>query len=74
MTPSGVVVPLSLTHELLGRLVGARRPTVSLALKALIDRGALVRRQDRSWLLLEPAPDLAPRREPEGSPATTRST
>src|SRR3954452_8543025 len=34
---SGVVVPLHLTHETLGRLIGARRPTVSLALKDLAD-------------------------------------
>jgi CRP-like cAMP-binding protein len=48
---SGVVVPLQLTHETLGRLIGARRPTVSLALKDLSGDGLLERRLDGSWLL-----------------------
>jgi DNA-binding transcriptional ArsR family regulator len=48
---SGVVVPLQLTHETLGRLIGARRPTVSLALKELSGDGLLERRLDGSWLL-----------------------
>jgi hypothetical protein len=55
------VLPLSLTHELLGALVGARRPTVTLALRALTDRGAVVH-QDKGWLLLErPVPPPAGR-------------
>ena len=40
----GVVVPLALTHRILGQLVGARRPTVSTALAELAERGELVRR------------------------------
>jgi CRP-like cAMP-binding protein len=55
VTPAGTTLPLSLTHELLGALVGARRPTVTLALGELAARGALVQ-QDRGWLLLEPPP------------------
>lgn len=55
VTQSGTTLPLMLTHDLLGGLIGARRPTVTLALGALADRGALVR-QDRGWLLLEPPP------------------
>jgi hypothetical protein len=47
----GVVVPLPLTHRMLGELVGARRPTVSTALAALVDRGELSRRRDGTWLL-----------------------
>ena len=47
----GVVVPLALTHRILGQLVGARRPTVSTALANLAERGELVRRPDGSWLL-----------------------
>ena len=50
-TPDGVAVPIPLTHETIGRLVGARRPTVSLALKHLDSEGSLVRREDGSWLL-----------------------
>jgi CRP/FNR family transcriptional regulator, cyclic AMP receptor protein len=53
--PAGTVVPLSLTHESLGALIGARRPTVTLALGELSERGAIVR-QERGWLLLEPPP------------------
>ena len=52
VTPAGIAVPLILTHEVLGGLVGARRPTVSLALRALADAGAL-RHEDRGWLLLK---------------------
>lgn len=55
VTPNGTIVPLALTHDALGELVGARRPTVTLALKELSDRGAVFR-QDSAWLLLEPPP------------------
>jgi CRP/FNR family cyclic AMP-dependent transcriptional regulator len=51
VSAEGVVVPLALTHRILGQLVGARRPTVSTALGELAERGELVRRDDRSWLL-----------------------
>ncbi len=50
-TADGIVVSLALTHEALGRLVGARRPTVTLALRALSERGTVIRRADRSWLV-----------------------
>ncbi|MGH2969841.1 MAG: Crp/Fnr family transcriptional regulator [Solirubrobacteraceae bacterium] len=53
----GVIVPLALTHRILGQLVGARRPTVSTALAELADRGELVRRADGSWLLRGDPPD-----------------
>ena len=49
--PDGIIVRLALTHEALGRMVGARRPTVSLALKELAGSGTLVRRPDGAWLL-----------------------
>ena len=51
MTPDGIVLPLQLTHEALGQLVGARRPTVTLALKVLCDRGVLARLPGRCWLV-----------------------
>jgi CRP/FNR family cyclic AMP-dependent transcriptional regulator len=53
----GVVVPLALTHRILGQLVGARRPTVSTALSELAEREELVRRADGSWLLRGDPPD-----------------
>ncbi|HZE03756.1 MAG TPA: helix-turn-helix domain-containing protein [Solirubrobacteraceae bacterium] len=55
VTPSGTVLPMALTHDALGELIGARRPTVTLALKELAERGSLFR-QDGEWLLLEPPP------------------
>ena len=51
VTPTGVLLPLHLTHETLGRLIGARRPTVSLALKDLAAGNMLERREDGAWLL-----------------------
>ena len=50
----GLVVPLRATHETLGRLVGARRPTISLALKELERTGRLRRRGGGAWVLLTP--------------------
>jgi CRP-like cAMP-binding protein len=51
VTPEGIVITLSLTHEALGRIIGARRPTVTLALKALAEDGQLRRRKDSAWVL-----------------------
>jgi CRP-like cAMP-binding protein len=51
MTAEGVVVPLALTHEAIGRMVGARRPTVTLALRSLGADGRLLRRAGGRWLL-----------------------
>jgi hypothetical protein len=57
VTISGTILPITLTHDAVGEMIGARRPTVTLALRELADRGALFR-QDGGWLLLEPAPGL----------------
>jgi CRP/FNR family cyclic AMP-dependent transcriptional regulator len=51
VTPEGITLALPVTHELLGRLVGARRPTISLALAELRDQGRLRRLPDGRWLL-----------------------
>jgi hypothetical protein len=51
VSPAGIVLPLRLTHEALGRLVGAQRPTVTLALGALEREGMLARRSDGGWIL-----------------------
>jgi CRP/FNR family transcriptional regulator, cyclic AMP receptor protein len=48
--PDGVVVDVPLTHELLGELVAARRPSVTTALSALAAGGRVERREGR-WLL-----------------------
>jgi CRP/FNR family transcriptional regulator, cyclic AMP receptor protein len=60
VTARGVVVPLDLTHEMVGRLVGARRQSVTTALGELGRRGLVMRLADRSWLLHgDPAAELA---------------
>ena len=59
VSSQGVIVPLALTHRILGQLVGARRPTVSTALAELAERGELIRRSDGSWLLRGDPPDQA---------------
>jgi CRP-like cAMP-binding protein len=63
VVPDGVVVPLTLSHAALGELVGARRPTVSLALTALRSRG-IVRPLDGGWLVDAGARRLLDRRGP----------
>jgi CRP/FNR family cyclic AMP-dependent transcriptional regulator len=51
MTPDGVALPMTLSHRMLGQLVGARRPTVSTALSELSREGEVSRRDDGTWLL-----------------------
>jgi CRP-like cAMP-binding protein len=55
VTTAGIVLPMSLTHEALGRLIGARRPTVTLALKSLAASGRLMRQKDGAWFLRDVA-------------------
>ena len=49
--PDGVVLELPLTHQVLGRLVGAQRPSVTTALSDLSRRGVIERREDGAWIL-----------------------
>ena len=63
MTPEGIALPMTLSHRMLGQLIGARRPTVSTALGELAKEGEVVRRDDGTWLLTGapvgmPAPEL----------------
>src|SRR4051795_9520426 len=70
----GVIVPLALTHRILGQLVGARRPTVSTALSELAERNELVRRPDGSWLLRGDPPDAESlARKPSSGAAAARA-
>ena len=55
VTPEGVKLRLDLTHRTIGTLVGARRPTVSIALRCLDETGAVVRTAD-GWLLAPEPP------------------
>jgi CRP/FNR family transcriptional regulator, cyclic AMP receptor protein len=60
VTPDGVLVPLTLSHRMLGQLVGARRPTVSTAVAKLAEHGDLIRRDNGTWIV---------KGEPVGLPA-----
>jgi CRP-like cAMP-binding protein len=58
--PDGVQVPVRVTHETLGRLVRAQRPSVTRAVNQLAARGALSRSADGCWILHgEPPSELA---------------
>ena len=62
VTSYGVRVDLPLTHELLAVLCGARRPSVTLALRSLTRRELIGRGSDGRWILRrEPSGDGAPR-------------
>jgi CRP-like cAMP-binding protein len=56
----GIIVPLPLSHRLIGSLVGARRPTVTGALARLAEADRIARRTDGSWLLPGPPRSLPP--------------
>ncbi|MGH2858524.1 MAG: helix-turn-helix domain-containing protein [Solirubrobacteraceae bacterium] len=53
--PDGVHVTLPLTHEVLAMLVGAHRPTVTIALQRLARSGLLIRERSDRWLLTNSA-------------------
>ena len=57
--PTGVSVPVPLTHEVVARLVGATRPSVSTALKELADEGLLTRRPGGGFMLHGEPPEMA---------------
>lgn len=59
--PEGTLLPVRLTHETLAGLVGAQRPSVTTALRALERRGALRRDVGGGWLLLGDPPGDAER-------------
>jgi CRP/FNR family cyclic AMP-dependent transcriptional regulator len=60
VTLDGVVVPLPLTHEMIGRLVGAHRPSVTTALSEL-SRAGRIERVSQGWLLRGDPPVAAAR-------------
>jgi DNA-binding transcriptional ArsR family regulator len=51
----GVSVTLPLTHEVLATLIGAHRPTVTIALQRLTRAGLLIRERPDRWLLTNAA-------------------
>src|SRR2546423_13432663 len=76
----GILLPLRLPHKAIGRLVGARRPSVTTAIGALERRGLLERYADGAWLLLGAPPQAldrlpaadSPWRDTAGAPAVAR--
>ena len=55
VSPQGVTVPFRLTHEVLGEIIGAQRPSVTLALGSL-QRQDIVQRLPAGGFLLTGAP------------------
>lgn len=70
--PAGTILALNLSHTTLGKLIGAQRPTVSVALRDLADQ-ELVIKHDTGWLLTgdPPRPDHDPRLQPTQPAAQT---
>ena len=68
--PDGVLVPVNLTHEVLGLVVGARRPSVTAALGRLVDEGLVEVAPGQGWILHGDPPEglgaVAPRRAAAG--------
>lgn len=59
--PDGVVVDLQLSHQTLGEIVGARRPTVTSALGRLREAGRLASTEDGRQLLRGDPPEFVGR-------------
>lgn len=59
VVPGAVLLPLHMTHASMGRVLGAHRSTVTLALTRLRTEGRLERRSDGAWLLLDGSLDEA---------------
>ncbi len=63
VTAEGVYVTLPVTHEMLAMLIGAQRPTVTIALQRLSRSGFLTRERRDRWLLTNQAIETL--RQPE---------
>lgn len=61
VTSEGVALELKVHQQVLAEMVGARRPTVSMALGNLCERGLLARPEPGCWVLLGSPPELVPR-------------
>jgi CRP/FNR family transcriptional regulator, cyclic AMP receptor protein len=76
VTLDGVVVPIRLTHEMIGRLVGAHRPSVTTALSELARSGRIARIPE-GWLLRGDPPSAtavaAPQEQPQLRPSRSRA-
>lgn len=57
VTPQGTVVPFRLTHDMLAGIIGARRPTTTIAIRSLSEQGCLARDGSRHYVLVGEPPD-----------------
>lgn len=57
VTRDGVVLDIPLTHDLIAAVIGARRPSVSVALGRLAEQERVVSRPRSRWTLLGRPPD-----------------
>jgi CRP-like cAMP-binding protein len=55
VSAEGIRLKLDLTHDLIARMVGAHRTSVTVALQKLADEGRIAR-EGRRWVLLGPPP------------------
>jgi CRP-like cAMP-binding protein len=64
VTPRGTLIPFRLTHQTLAGIIGAQRPTATLAVRALNERGLLTQDDRRRYLLIGDPPDWDRVRQP----------
>ena|SRR5436190_15549314 len=64
VTPVGTVVPFRLTHEMLASIIGAQRPTTTMAIRSLTQQGLLTRDDGRAYVLIGDPPDWSRERQP----------
>ncbi len=57
VTIEGIMIPFRLTHEVLGEIVGAHRPSVTVAMQTLQNRGQLTRAANGCYVLVGDPPD-----------------
>jgi hypothetical protein len=57
VTPKGVSIPFRLTHELLGEIVGAHRPSVTVAMQTLTSTGRVQRTPEGGFILVGEPPE-----------------
>ena len=57
VTPNGVCIPFRLTHEVLGEIVGAHRPSVTVAMQTLQARDQLTRNAEGNYVLVGDPPE-----------------
>ena len=57
VTPEGVRIALPLSHGMIAKLVGSRRPTVTTAMGKLREEGKILRTDDGAWILCGAPPD-----------------